>query len=263
MKKLVLFVFMAVFFAACGQHPKNDMTILNVDGIKINIPLPNNNFTRINESKIDSFAYLHGNPDSLISIFIDTEDYNQIFNKNISNSKDSIVSFDPSSVKIYEDDDDRIEYLENFKKYKNIYEFKKYITITYDIENINEPYTVDKFINEKNNCDDFLTKDSKQTIDKSIAFINESHDENEGLVFQENNPIGFIYDIDNAYGILSFDMYPFLIYKDIYVSVYSTLRLKDKCINTNISIKYTNNKDIIWLKNFSEAWAKAILEANK
>jgi len=228
MKKIVFVALMAIVFAACSQSTKNDLTICNVGGVEIILPKPGKAFKSIDASKLSNdFNYIKlGN--NILCVFIDSSEF--IKSNDKSYNINELITY---AFIMIDKDKEKTDCTSEY--------FKKYID---DIVNDNNRLILDIF--KKENPD---SNDIKNFIANSKG---------EGVF-----PICNLFNTNNSYGMLSLNMGREGNEYSSSIIVLNAFRIRNRMLVVMIFKKYESYNTIKWLTNTSEAWAKAILDANK
>ncbi len=228
MKKIVLVIVVGLMIYGCrSKNYKRNSNIIVVNDVEILIPLLDNQFIKLDGDLFKSFAKIEY-PQRLYSCYLDTLDYKMYVN----NRPDKVKS-------------DR--YLEIL----NDPEFDFNNNIQLSFSNL-KPLIIKSFSIDTNN----INVDSLKILNNLNDTINKS----------ENN-VSFLNKIlfikDNIISILTLNYNPSDMKSSKQIHVRNYIYVKKQLIVAEVNCNYYEIKDYNWAINFSETWAKSILEANK
>ena len=229
MIRKIVFVFIIFLFSFHYYVlAQENQTIIDLDESSFNIPDPENGFMELELSNWgfpDDFLPPF---DNMIAGFIDSSGYRKLY---------------------YSENEDML--------------LNTYMLVGINQNDVDSNYSDSDFIERKLINTAKMNRDFKEITDTILYFYNHINPFSGISNFGTPTVFGCIYDINNAYGIVN----------GIYsnntnnlkreISVISYIKIKNKIINTAVYSNYNGEESINNLKDISESWAKAILEANK
>jgi len=228
MKKIVFVIFMVVVLGVFHVSAQDNTTVIDIGGVKINIPTPNAGFKEVGINQHDLFNTFIPDFNKLLCVYTDTSDYTHLLNGENDNVKLNNYMF-----------------IEVSKKF------------------INHDITTEDFNDLKKEVVGLLKKDLSDIIESANEVLQERKDEVGDVNINEPKALGCIYDIKNAYGSLMSINAKTETTKAKLICSLNFIRIKKRLIYIYVYCNFDNINKINWIKDFSESWAKAILDANK
>ena len=217
-------------FVLGGFHisAQNKITIVDIGGVKINIPSPNKHFIEVGEEQRPIFADFVLESSNMLCVFLDTNDIIKMLNGKTEDLK-----------------------------------LDKFIVVQIDKDEVERDYNEDDFIEIKNNTLESITSDLKEINEKGNNILNKKLDESVSNEANEPKTLGKIKDTKESFGVLMTLKVNSNIRTMNLLSSVNLLRIRNKLISANIYCNFDDIAKIKWITDFSETWAKAILDANK
>ena len=110
---------------------------------------------------------------------------------------------------------------------------------------------------------DSLKYDFNNDIDSADILISFKKNKVKNNKFNVVKNLCQVYEINNAFGILSYELIGNESSSVIKLCLTSYIKVKEMGMITMVFAIYNNKEDLIWLKDTSKSWSKAILDANK
>ena len=116
----------------------------------------------------------------------------------------------------------------------------------------------------KNFAQEAVKKELEESVNEKITnLINKKLDESVSNEANEPKTLGKIKDTKESFGVLMTLKVNSNIRTMNLLSSVNLLRIRNKLISANIYCNFDDIAKIKWITDFSETWAKAILDANK
>ncbi len=148
------------------------------------------------------------------------------------------------------------------KEYDNI-KFNRFMVLGYKKNEIRPNWHLKDFNKFKGIKTDTLKYNYYKDIDTTDFIIGLKKSKLKLNKFNVIKNLCKVYDLDTAFGILSYKLEGTETKSAIKLCITSYIKIKKKGIITMVFATYNRKEDLIWLKETSESWSKAIIEINR
>ena len=228
MKKTFTLIITIFILCTNSAFNQNSNTVVTMGGVNITIPSANNTYKEVGESQRELFNSFVPETNSLLCVFLDTNDYSYL----LKGANENVV-------------------------------METYMLVEFGKQVESMDCSAKDFLEVKDGVVSTLKNDLDAIKAEANKILNEQKENIGDVEVGTPKTLGKIYEINDAFGsLMSIDYKTDTKVKKMLCSV-NFLRLKNRLVYIYIYSKFNNIDNVKYINEISKSWAKLLLEQNK